>query len=927
MKKILLYTLLLLAPLVSFADGNGSMSNVYTLSACGLNYITATHRLGQRFSPVGDPQPAAFVISGIPACVNVTKAFLYADASGNGIAETATIQGPAGTQSHGMTLIGVGADKCWGYQGSYSYRADVTSSIVGNGTYNISGLTVGPYNPQGNDIDGATLIVFYSDPTATWQGTIIFDDGSIVGNNNLNSHTMTFAAPCSTPTDAQAFMAIGDIQYPNETILMNNVPVAYVNDWWNFFSVPTTLTPTQTSALFSINSAPTGDCYNMVFTGIYYRTTGCVPCVPPPPMATTMDSTKTTCDSCNGTATVHPVGGAPPYTFSWAPSGGTDSTATNLCPGTYTVTVTGNCSSATAIVHIVQGPGGFTISNTQTNPECNGYCDGIINLSVTGGVPPFTYAWTPNVSTGASANNLCAGTYTVVVTDSNHCINNSPITITEPAPTPPPTPDNTAFCQFGPSSPLTATPSTPGDVIRWWDAATGGNFSLTAPTPSTATTGTFTWYISDVTPLGCESVRVPITVTIKPKPLFPVVNSYTYCQYVSDNVVHLAAQGDSIQWYTTPTGGVGTFTAPLPAVDTFGTTIWYVTQTVDGCESDRAPQVVRVNPGVKANFGYDLILGCGRDTLNLTDSSLINGTESVSWDFGDGSPFENFVQNPQHLYYNTGTYSVKLVVSNGFCSDSAIKDVYAFVLKELPLAVSAGVTICPGDSAQLHAYGDPSYIYNWTPPMWIKNSNTADPVVTPQNNLVYTASALDTNGCVHTGLVRVQLASNAIISIPDSVTLYPGDSYQINPQGNCLYFSWFPPSGLSADNIANPIATPQVSTRYVVHAATEWGCKTTDSIDVFVDPTSVVDIPNAFTPGGAGNREFKVVKRGLATLNYLRVYDRWGVMVYEGKDINKGWDGTYKGKPQPFGVYVYVVEAVTNTGRVFTKQGNVTLLR
>lgn len=928
-KKSILFILLFSLPILVFADGNQSLGNSFNLTACGLSYTQASQKLGQRytFAPwPGIPQPAPFTISGIPNCATIEKAFLYCEGSGNGVAITATVQGPAGTMNFPMTHIGQANDKCWGYPnpGSHSYRADVTAAITGNATYNISGLPVGPTGQ--NDIDGATLFVIYSDPSQTWQGTISIDDGAQVGPPYTETHDMNFTAPCGTPSNAKAFMVVGDLQDNNSQITLNSTPYgAYVCNWFNYFEINTTYTAVQTSATFSVVS--TGDCYNILFTGIYYQTTSCVVCVPPTNINLALDSTKTTCDSCNGSATVHATGGTPPYNYSWAPSGGTDSTATNLCPGTYTVTVTSNCGSGTAVVHIVQGPGGFTLSSTQTNPECNGYCDGVINIAVMGGSQPFTYNWTPNIGNAPTVNNVCAGTYTVVVTDSNNCNNNEIVTVTEPAPTPPPTPHNVAFCQLSPASPLVADPSTPGDVVRWWDAPTGGNFTLTAPTPGTTTAGTYTWYVSDVTPIGCESVRVPITATIKPKPLYPVVSSYDYCQYRSDDVVHLFAQGDSIQWYTTNTGGVGTFVPPLPSVDTSGTAVWYVSQTVDGCESDRAPQVVRINPGVIANFGYDLITGCARDTLNLFDSSVVNGTEGVNWDFGDGTPHETFVQNPQHLYYNTGTYPVTLIVDNGFCKDTANKDVYAVVIGVLPLDVSAGVTLCPGDSAQLHAYGDSSYIYSWTPDWWITNSNTASPTVSPQNNMVYTASALDTNGCYHVGYVRATLASNAILTLPDSVVLYPGDSYQLSPEGNCLYFSWFPATGLSADSIANPVAMPEVSTRYIVHGTTEYGCKVTDSIDVFIDPSTVLYLPNAFVPGSGTNGVFKIEKRGMATLNYFRIYDRWGVKVYDSKDIDAGWDGTYKGKPQPFGVYVYQIEAVTNTGQKFTKQGNVTLLR
>ena len=163
--------------------------------------------------------------------------------------------------------------------------------------------------------------------------------------------------------------------------------------------------------------------------------------------------------------------------------------------------------------------------------------------------------------------------------------------------------------------------------------------------------------------------------------------------------------------------------------------------------------------------------------------------------------------------------------------------------------------------------------------------------------------------------------------MPDSVTLYPGESYQISPQTNCTHFSWFPAAGLDNAYISNPVAHPAVNTHYTVSATNEWGCKIVDSIDIFVDPQTLLTVPNAFTPGKGTNGTFAVIKRGIATLNSFRIYNRWGNMVFETTNIDQGWDGTYNGVPQPFDVYVYEIDATTTTGERFNKHGNVTLVR
>ena len=144
--------------------------------------------------------------------------------------------------------------------------------------------------------------------------------------------------------------------------------------------------------------------------------------------------------------------------------------------------------------------------------------------------------------------------------------------------------------------------------------------------------------------------------------------------------------------------------------------------------------------------------------------------------------------------------------------------------------------------------------------------------------------------------------------MPDSVKLYPGDVYHIQPGGNCLYYNWFPPLGLSKTNISNPIAKPDVNTRYIVNARTEEGCSITDSIDVIVIPDSYIDVPNAFTPDGDGlNETFNpVYDCDIAEYN-LKVFNRWGQLIYTTDQIQAGWDGEFNNRNVSQGIYLYVI--------------------
>ncbi|OJW81678.1 MAG: hypothetical protein BGO69_14290 [Bacteroidetes bacterium 46-16] len=326
--------------------------------------------------------------------------------------------------------------------------------------------------------------------------------------------------------------------------------------------------------------------------------------------------------------------------------------------------------------------------------------------------------------------------------------------------------------------------------------------------------------------------------------------------------------------------------------------------------------------------------------VNIPDSAQMCQWQSIIINATVDPPYPNYTYawtpNTGLDNYNTpdivftgdssNNYILTVTTPNG-CKGSDSTYITVFPGNFGGISPSIDTNICPLDSVYLHATG--GVFYSWTPndPGVISDSLASDPLIYPYRDTRYEVLITDVHGCHDTLDVKFFVHSNAIIDIPDSVRLYPGESYQMNPQGNVMYYHWFPPTGLSDDDISNPVSMPEVTTKYIVKGTTEWGCPATDSIKVIVDPESVLDIPNAFVPGSGPNSELKIVKRGIATLKNFRIFNRWGNVVFETSDINQGWDGKYKGEPQPFGVYVYTIEAYTNTGLKFVKQGNVTLIR
>ncbi len=149
--------------------------------------------------------------------------------------------------------------------------------------------------------------------------------------------------------------------------------------------------------------------------------------------ANTSATDETANDANDGTATANPTGGTVPYNYSWS-NGGNTQTIDNLSPGNYTVTVTddnGCTKEETVTVNEFICPT-LTIQSEQLNPTCNGNCNGSIEvIGLTNGVEPFTYLWSTG-ETNANILNLCAGTYSVTVTDADNCTATQGFEVTEP---------------------------------------------------------------------------------------------------------------------------------------------------------------------------------------------------------------------------------------------------------------------------------------------------------------------------------------------------------------------------------------------------------------------------------------------------------------------------------------------------------------
>lgn len=158
-------------------------------------------------------------------------------------------------------------------------------------------------------------------------------------------------------------------------------------------------------------------------------------------------------------------------------------------------------------------------------------------------------------------------------------------------------------------------------------------------------------------------------------------------------------------------------------------------------------------------------------------------------------------------------------------------------------------------------------------------------------------------------------------------TISFGQSVQLYVLGASNYV-WTPSGSLSDPNSPAPLASPAQTTNYIVTGADSNGCTSRDTVTVAIDFHKNLLVPTAFTPNGDGlNDEFKIVNASFQRLMEFRVFNRWGQEVFSTTNINKGWDGTWKGVPQEMAAYQYIIRVAIPDGNTEMYKGDVTLIR
>jgi gliding motility-associated-like protein len=624
------------------------------------------------------------------------------------------------------------------------------------------------------------------------------------------------------------------------------------------------------------------------------------------------------------------------YSYTWSPGLGLSTTSapstivtpTILGDITYTVTVFPTlmpacAASETITVHTV--PDNFTLFN-----DDSAICLGnFVQVSISGS-PEFIWKWRP--PTGVSDTNIMEpvitptvnGTYTVTANYA-HCpemMRSFYIEVDTPAT------QITVFDTICIPMNYTIDVTVPGSTgigsgyysYQWAPPTFVSNDTLPNPVITPTISGTYVYTVT-VRP-NAENCAVEdiINLLVLPNTIDIITPDTAICR---GRMVQIRATGHelfSYQWL--PTAGIGISNVISPVVIPDTSAIYKVKVSFHSCPDFYDSLLIDVQPNPVVYIGGHKFI-CEFDTIRIKSSVTPGWYTQYSYAWTP-STILNVADEPNVIVRGIDTSGLVLTVKTpAGCTGADSAQI--IVLPGNFASITDDMNFCPRDSAVLMPQGAVSY--EWMPSIYLDDEKSARPVIKPITTQSYSVIATSNYGCMDTLYFTATVHPAAVIFLEDSARLYAGESYQIEPQTNCTKFSWTPAGGLSGKFISNPVASPEISTKYTVTGVTEHGCRTVDSININIDDGSLVTLPNAFAPGRGPNNEFKIIKRGIATLNYFRIFNRWGNMIFETTNIDEGWNGEYKGVPQPVGVFVYVVQGVSKSGKIFTKQGNVTLLR
>ncbi len=613
-------------------------------------------------------------------------------------------------------------------------------------------------------------------------------------------------------------------------------------------------------------------------------------------------------------------------------------------PKTFTITVNPTpginspadqtlCNAATtAAVNFTSNVTGTVFNWTNNNTSIG------LAASGTGNIAPFT-------ALNSQQNTANIGTITVVA-NATGCMSTPEAFDIKVKPTPNVVqPPSQTLCNGAVTNAIIFSGPVSGTTYSWTNTGTlnGLPASGTGNIPSFIASGNnASVAVATITVIptaaGCIGPPKIFSITVNPVPTVAQPTNQSLCNGATTNAVPFTGTPAGMATYTwtnnnSSIGLPASGTGDLPAFVAVNRGSSSVTATITVMPaSGVCPGVaksftitVHPTPAVVASNDINVCLG---KTAQLS----VSGASQYTWTPATGLSC-TACANPSV----TPTGSVKYTVrgQNAF-GCFAFDSVSLTVINPFQMLVTPDDTLCLGQSTGLTASGANNYL--WSPPRGLNQVNIANPVATPPVTTLYRVVGFDGFGCfTDTGFIKITVGPNPTVNLGPDITTTTGTTLTFNPVftgGPIVNWAWVPPAtGLSCTNCPTPSVTVKDNSYYVLNITNNYGCITTDTIQIFVFCKSAqVFIPNAFTPDGDGLNDVLMVRGKGVRVKTFRIFNRWGELVFEKTDFDPndpkyGWDGKVRGIPATPDVFVYTAEVICDNSVIYTYKGNSTVLK
>lgn len=855
----------------------------------------------------------------------------------------------------------------------------------GSATFTVSNVRAGVQYDWFASPTGGTSLITGPAFTATSLNatTTYYVQSTRVANGCVNPNRVAVTANV-TPAPVNPILAQNNVTIcagEQVNLAVTNANGATIN----WYDAPTGGTLVFTGANFTVSPISTVSYYAEASNGTCTspaRTTATITVNSRPAAPAVASANVQVCQGSGANLAVQNPEAGVTYQWFTVPTGGVaESTgATYATPGitattTYYIQATGtggciNNGGRTAVTITPNGQIAAPALSASTTQVCSG---GSASLSVVNPVAGLQYNWYTQANGGTpvftgttfTVNNLTANaTYFVEATNGSGCTSatrtSTSITV-QPIPTQPVVQapaGGMSVCE-GSSTTLSIANPQPDLVYRWFNSATGGTLLFTGTIFNTPPlTSNTTYYVEAASAGNCNpSARTAATITVNSLPanVTLVSGNVSICTGASATLSIASPQSGIIyQWFDSPSQtnkvfeGTTFVTGPLAV----NTNYYIAAVTTSGCRSGNlttAQVTILPTPPAPVIANGSTMQACAGTSVTLTISNPEAGFTYRWYNAATGGAaiFTGNSFTPATLSANVTYYAE--AVNSGGCGSSSRTPVTITVnpAPAAPVLTAAGASVCAGSVATLAVTPVAGVTVNWfstaTGGTAVASGNT---FTTPalNTNTTYYAEAVNAQGCTSgtrtSAIVTIIQPLAAPVVTVGNVTAtavtfqynsVPGATgYEVSTNNGISFTA--PSSGVNGLSHTITGLQPNQLISVIVRAYGASACQLSANSTAVTATTlnpfgEGIYIPNAFSPNGDGQNDILYVYGNVIKSLKFWVYDQYGELQFHTTSKDLGWDGTYRQRAQPVGVYVYYLEAITNDGNLIKKKGTITLLR